>query len=47
MDFKKASLAELRQYAKDKEIRNISTLKKGELAELLENVEKLTSKKTS
>ncbi|MBQ9278512.1 MAG: transcription termination factor Rho [Lachnospiraceae bacterium] len=47
MDFKKASLAELRQYAKDKGIRNISTLKKGELAELLENVEKLTSKKTS
>lgn len=47
MDFKKASLAELRQYAKDKGIRNISTLKKGELAQLLENVEKLTSKKTS
>ena len=45
MDFRKASLAELRQYAKDKGIRNISTLKKGELAELLENVEKLTSKK--
>ena len=45
MEFKKASLAELRQYAKDKGIRNISTLKKGELAELLENVEKLTSKK--
>ena len=44
MDFRKASLAELRQYAKDKGIRNISTLKKGELAELLENVEKLTSK---
>ncbi|MBQ7708271.1 MAG: transcription termination factor Rho [Lachnospiraceae bacterium] len=45
MDFRKASLAELRQCAKDKGIRNISTLKKGELAELLENVEKLTSKK--
>ena len=45
MDFRKASLAELRQYAKDKGIRNISTLKKGELAELLENVEKMTSKK--
>ena len=29
MDFKKASLAELRQYAKEKGIRNISTLKKG------------------
>ena len=47
MDFKKASLAELRQYAKDKGIRNISTLKKGELVELLENVEKLTSKKSA
>ena len=46
MDFRKASLAELRQYAKDKGIRNISTLKKGELAELLENVEKMTSKKS-
>ena len=45
MDFRKASLAELRQYAKDKGIRNISTLKKGELAQLLENVELLTSKK--
>ena len=47
MDFRKASLAELRQYAKDKGIRNISTLKKGELAELLENVEILTSKKSA
>ena len=47
MDFKKASLAELRQYAKEKGIRNISTLKKGELAQLLENVEKLTSKKSA
>ncbi|MDE6025594.1 MAG: transcription termination factor Rho [Lachnospiraceae bacterium] len=46
MDFKKASLAELRAYAKEKGIRNISTLKKGELAQLLENVEKMTSKKT-
>ncbi|MBQ9610506.1 MAG: transcription termination factor Rho [Lachnospiraceae bacterium] len=45
MDFRKASLAELRQYAKEKGIRNISTLKKGELAQLLENVELLTSKK--
>ncbi len=45
MDFKKASLAELRAYAKEKGIRNISTLKKGELAQLLENVEKMTSKK--
>ncbi|MCM1273096.1 MAG: transcription termination factor Rho [Clostridium sp.] len=46
MDFKKASLAELRAYAKEKGIRNISTLKKGELAQLLENVEKMTSKKS-
>ncbi|MBE5944148.1 MAG: transcription termination factor Rho [Lachnospiraceae bacterium] len=45
MDFKKASLAELRQYAKEKGIKNISTLKKNELAELLENVEKMMSKK--
>ena len=45
MDFRKASLAELRQYAKEKGIRNVSTLKKGELAQLLENVEKMTSKK--
>ena len=46
MDFRKASLAELREYAKEKGIRNISTLKKGELAQLLENVEKMTVKKT-
>ena len=46
MDFKNASLAELREYAKEKGIRNISTMKKGELAELLSNVEKMTSKKT-
>lgn len=45
MDFRKASLAELREYAKEKGIRNISTLKKGELAQLLENVERMTSKK--
>ena len=45
MDFKKASLAELREYAKAKGIRNISTLKKGELAQLLENVERMTAKK--
>ncbi|MBE5946505.1 MAG: transcription termination factor Rho [Lachnospiraceae bacterium] len=44
MDFKKASLAELREYAKEKGIRNISTLKKNELAQLLENVAKMTSK---
>lgn len=44
MDFKSMSLAELREYAKEKGIRNVSTLKKGELAELLENVERMTSK---
>ena len=44
MDFKKASLAELREYAKEKGIRNVSTLKKNELAQLLENVEKMTAK---
>ena len=45
MDYRKASLAELRQYAKEKGIRNISTLKKSELAQLLENVDKLMNKK--
>ncbi len=45
MDFKNASLAELREYAKEKGIKNISTLKKNELAELLENVDKMMSKK--
>lgn len=45
MDFKKASLAELRECAKEKGICNISSMKKAELAELLENVEKMTSKK--
>ncbi len=43
MDFRKASLAELREFAKEKGIRNISTLKKNELAELLENVEKMAT----
>ena len=33
MEFRKMSLAELREYAKEKGIRNISTLKKAELAE--------------
>ena len=45
MDFKNASLAELREYAKEKGIKNISTMKKNELAELLENVEKMMNKK--
>ena len=39
MEFRKMSLAELREYAKEKGIRNISTLKKAELAELLENMD--------
>ena len=41
MDFLKMSLTELREYAKNKGIRNVSTLKKVELAELLSNVEKM------
>lgn len=45
MDFKKASVAELREYAKEKGIVNVSSMKKAELAQLLENVEKMTSKK--
>ncbi len=45
MDFKNASLAELKDYAKEKGIRNVSALKKSELVQLLENVEKMTSKK--
>ena len=45
MDFKNASLAELREYAKEKGIKNVSAMKKNELAELLENVEKMMSKK--
>ncbi|MGN0435532.1 MAG: transcription termination factor Rho [Wujia sp.] len=42
MNFRESSLAELREFAKNKGIRNISTLKKHELVELLENVEKMT-----
>ena len=42
MDFSKMSLAELKEYAKEKGIRNISTMKKGELSELLTNVELMT-----
>ena len=45
MEFRKMSLAELREYAKEKGIRNISTLKKAELAELLENMEKMMAAK--
>jgi len=46
MDFKNASLTELREYAKDKGIRNISTLKKNELVELLEKVELMMKAKS-
>lgn len=45
MEFRKMSLAELREYAKEKGIRNISALKKAELAELLENMEKMMAAK--
>lgn len=45
MEFKKMSLVQLREYAKEKGIRNISTLKKAELAELLENMEKMMAAK--
>ena len=40
MDFKKASLAELKEYVKKNGIKNVSTLKKGELALYLENLSK-------
>lgn len=45
MDFEKMSLAQLREYAKEKGIRNISTLKKSELAELLANMERMMAAK--
>ena len=45
MNLEKMSLAELREYAKEKESANISTLKKAELAELLENMEKMMAAK--
>lgn len=44
MDFKKMSIAELRQYAKDKGLRGVSALKKPELVDLLEKVDMMTSK---
>ena len=44
MDFKKMSIADLRQYAKDKGIRGVSALKKPELVDLLEKVEMMTVK---
>ena len=47
MDFKKMTIAELRQYAKDKGIRGVSAMKKPELADLLEKVELMTGNKNS
>ena len=41
MDYSKLTIAELREAAKTKGIRNVSAMKKKELAELLENVEKM------
>ena len=41
MDYTKMTIAELREAAKAKGIRNVSTMKKKELVELLENVEKM------
>jgi transcription termination factor Rho len=45
MDFKKASLAELRAYAKEKGIRNISGMKKQELSQLLQEVDMMLAHK--
>ena len=47
MDFKKMSIADLRQCAKDKGIRGVSALKKPELVDLLEKVEMMTAKNTA
>ena len=44
MDYSKLTIAELREAAKTKGIRNVSAMKKKELAELLENVEKMIRK---
>ncbi len=46
MDFKNASLAELRQYVKEKGIKGVSAMKKQELAEFLSNYNMNTGKKT-
>jgi transcription termination factor Rho len=45
MDFKKASLAELRAYAKEKGIKNISSMKKQELSQLLQEVDMMLTHK--
>ncbi|MBE5953977.1 MAG: transcription termination factor Rho [Lachnospiraceae bacterium] len=47
MDFKKMTIAELRQYAKDKGIVGVSAMKKPELADLLEKVELMTASKVA
>ena len=45
MDYKSMSLPELKQQAKEKGIRGITGMKKGELIELLENVELMMKKR--
>jgi len=47
MDFKKMSIADLRQYAKDKGIVGVTGLKKPELVDLLEKVELMTAGKAT
>jgi transcription termination factor Rho len=47
MDFKNFTLVELRQYAKEKGIKNVSKLKRDELIEMLENNEKENIKETT
>lgn len=47
MDFKKMTIAELRQYAKDKGIVGVSAMKKPELVDLLEKVELMTANKAA
>ncbi len=47
MDFKKMTIAELRQYAKDKGIVGVSAMKKPELVDLLEKVELMTASKAA
>ena len=44
MDYEKFTLVELRQLAREKGASNVSKLKKGELVELLQNLERIESK---
>ena len=44
MDYSKLKLDELRTIAKEKGLRNISNLKKGELVDLLTNVEQMINR---